>query len=194
MDGLLCRSVLFCSRIKGQECCNMNNIKNQRKRSAGIVTGILLLVCGVCVLCGGTADWVKITVLACAFIWLLAIPAICCGRVNTVLQSGSFAFFPFLYGLGRILGTAAVYTVGSPIAALVLLFLWGVYGIFRLLPGRLMHGAALSSLAACLLLAGINGILACLMGLPFWERWDWVVLGLLLGLAAAFDIIKNFRK
>ncbi|MBQ8400989.1 MAG: hypothetical protein IJX14_03575 [Clostridia bacterium] len=79
-------------------------------------------------------------------------------------------------------------------AALVLLFLWGIYGIFRLLPGRLLHGAALASLAACLLLAGINGILACRMGLPFWEKWDWVVLGLLPGLAVVFDSMKNFRK
>ena len=194
MDGLLCRSVLFCCKIKGQECCNMNNIKNQRKRLAGMVTGMLLLVCGICIFCGGTADWVKITALACAFVWLLVVPAIFCGRVNTVLQSGSFAVFPFLYGLGQILGAVEVYTVGSPIAALVLLFLWGIYGIFHLLTGRPMHGAALSSLAACLLLAGINGILACRMGLPFWERWDWVVLGLLLGLAVAFDIVKNFRK
>ena len=161
----------------------MNHTKNRRKLAAGLLTGLLLLVCGICVLCGGMAAWVKITALVCTLFWLLAVPVIFCSRVQAVLHSGSFAVFPFLYGLGRILGVPEVYTVGIPAAALALLYLWSIYGIFHLLPGRFWHGAALSFLAACLLLAGINGILTHLAGLPFWDRWDWIVLGMLLGLA-----------
>ena len=90
---------------------------------------------------------------------------------------------PYLYGLSRLLGVGAVFTVGTAMTVVSLLFLWAGYAVFK---RRGWNAVSLG--LACLLLAGltasVNGTLYLLGTTPPPDAWTGISILLLL-LAAA---------
>ena len=93
---------------------------------------------------------------------------------------------PYIYSLGRLLRVRAVFTVGTAMAVLSLVFLWLIYAAFHRM-GRTSQALG----TVCLLLAGlaasINGALYLLEAAPPPDAWNGMsVLLFLLAAAVCF--------
>ena len=93
---------------------------------------------------------------------------------------------PYLYGLSRLLDIKAVFSVGTVMTVLALLFLWAVYAVFKR-RGRNAVSLGLACLLAAGLTAAVNGALYLLGITPPPDAWNGMsVLLLLLAAAVCF--------
>ncbi|WP_325201117.1 helix-turn-helix domain-containing protein [Oscillibacter sp.] len=152
--------------------------------TGGLLTGAL--VCFICdtALCGALS-WSRIVALSAGYAWAALFPLAALKRSGPAGSLLSLSLFtvPYLYGLSRLLRVRAVFTVGTAMAVISLLFLWLIYAVFKR-RGR----NAVSLGVACLLLAGltasVNGALYLLEAAPPPDAWNGLSVVLFL-LAAA---------
>ncbi len=155
--------------------------------TGGILTGILTcLICDTAL--SGSLSWSRIVAISAGYGWAVLLPLIVLngGGIAGSLLSISVFTVPYLYGLSRLLNVNTVFSVGTVMTVLSLLFLWAIYTVFK------RRGRNAVSLGfVCLLLAGltaaINGTLYLLGTTPPPDAWNGMsVLLLLLAAAVCF--------
>lgn len=164
----------------------------RRWRLALLLTGGLLTGALVCFICDtaltGGLSWSRIVAVSTGYAWAALLPWVILKRGGAAGSLLSLSVFtvPYLYSLGRLLRVRAVFTVGTAMAVLSLVFLWLIYAAFRRM-GRTSQAMG----TACLLLAGltasINGALYLLEAAPPPDAWNGMsVLLFLLAAAVCF--------
>lgn len=164
----------------------------RRWRLAALLTGGLLTGVLTCLICdtalSGGLSWSRIAAASAGYGWAVLFPLVVLkegGMAGCLLALSAFTV-PYLYGLSRLLDTKAVFSVGTVMTVLALLFLWAVYAVFKR-RGRNAVSLGLACLLAAGLTAAVNGALYLLGITPPPDAWNGMsVLLLLLAAAVCF--------
>lgn len=136
------------------------------------LSGSFLLAALICWICdistAGALSWSRIVDLSLGLLWLTILPLFTLRQRPVVwaLTVLSILILPWLYLLGAALGDARVFQFGLPIAPAVVLFLWGVYAIFRKLYQKKWLAVSAGFLLAALLEGFIHFIVERLLMEP----------------------------
>ena len=177
-----------------------SRVKNTRKICAVGFSVFLLagvLVCMVCDLAiSGHMTWSLIVISSILYAWIVLFPFIRFGTKGIIgsLIALSFLTLPYLYALTQIIGNAGTHmlAISRRMAAVGFLFIWAVYGLFRMLHPKKMLAAAWSLLLAIPASIAVNCSLTGLLGVPVIDGWD-VLTVLLLFEGAAVLFFKGRR-
>lgn len=150
-----------------------------RRVSAIAFSGLLLTGMGVCAICdlaiSGTLTWSLIPISAIVFAWLVCFPVVRFWDKGIVwsLAALTVSIVPFLYILHRLIpGTGLLMPIGVRMAAIAVVYLWVVFGLFRSLKARKMVAAAVALLLVIPLGVSINVCLSRLIAEPLIDLWD----------------------
>lgn len=151
----------------------------KRKILSAAFTVILFTGIAVCFICdlaiSGRLTWAPIPVSSVLFAWLLFFPALLWRKKGIFISLLSVSVFtvPYLFLLSKLTKTQAVYSIGTAMAALTILFLWLLYAVFRRF-GKDQKATAfgIAFLAAIFLLLLINVTLSGMIAEPILDRWD----------------------
>ena len=167
---------------------------------SAISFSVLLFLGGaVCVICDlaicKRLTWSLYPVSSVLFAWLVCFPLLKYGTKGILwsLAALSAGIFPYLLVLDRILGgVRLLLPIGIGTAIPSLLYLWGVYLLFRFLPNRKWLAGALAAALAIPLEVAINAVLVRLIEEPLMDVWDWLSVFVLAVLAVGLSA-KHIR-
>lgn len=172
-------------------------------RLAAIIFSVTLsLGITVCLICDiATAHgltWSLISAISMVFAWVVTVPGMLLGKKGLTVSLVSLSIFviPYLYGLSCLLHVPAIFTIGSIMAVIAVLFLWLVLAIFNHM-GKTRKPTALgiSLLAAIPVMFIINLTLSQMIDEPLLDVWDILtVLLLLLSATACFMTGRRAKK
>lgn len=162
--------------------------------SAALLIGIM--VCFICDLAiSHSFTWSPVPAISMIFAWAIVFPGIS-GNKKIVGSFISLSIFiiPFLYLLSLLIRIHAVFSVGSAVAIISVLFLWFLFAVFHHI-GKKQKLTALgvSFLSAVPFIFIINGILAKMISLPFIDIWDLLSVFVLL-VSGAASFICGYKK
>lgn len=170
-----------------------DRVKNFQKIFACVYSVILLagaLICAICNLAvSGGLTWALIPISAILYAWVVFVPIIRFGKkgITATMIAASIATVPFLYVLDSLLGHVRFLPlISRKMALIAFVFLWVVYGIFRVLHHRKQLAAALSCLLAIPTSLMIDFSLAKILGESMIDQWDALTILVLVLLAATF--------
>lgn len=178
----------------------VNKVKNVRKICAVGVSAFLFIGAFVCVVCdlaiSGGLTWSLIPVSSILFAWIVLFPFLRFGvkGIAGTLLALSVLTLPYLYTLTKIIGNSSplMPAISRRMVAIALLFIWAVYGLFKMLHQRKWFAAAWSCLLAVPVCVAVNYSLAGLLGTPAIDGWDVLTIGLLFA-GAAVLFLKGRR-
>ncbi|MCI8774725.1 MAG: helix-turn-helix domain-containing protein [Lachnospiraceae bacterium] len=164
--------------------------------SVTLLTGIM-----VCIICNlaisGNLTWSLIPVSSIVFAWVISFPGILLGKKGIAMSFISLSVFiiPYLYLMSRLLNARAVFSVGSAIAFVAILFLWLIFAVFNRI-GKTQKLIALgtSFLLAIPFMFVINAVLSKMTAEPILDVWDMLTVFLLLIFAFVFFICDYAKK
>lgn len=170
---------------------------------AAAFSGLMLLAMLVCVICDmavtGTLTWSLYPVSSIVFAWLVLVPLVKMGAGGLCpsLISLSIFIFPFLFVLGEIYGGEnGIVPIGFRCAAISLVYIWGIYFIFKAQRTRKLRAWGVVMLVSVPYSIVLNISIAACLAEPLFDVRDVVSAALLLLCAAAFfaaDYIRNRR-
>ena len=116
----------------------------QRKirRLCAVVYSVLLITgAAVCMICdlaiASKLTWSLIPVLSILFAWIISFPVLWLGvqGITATLLALSILTLPYLYLMARLIRSASPYmpVISRKMTAIAIVFIWAVYGIFRVL-------------------------------------------------------------
>lgn len=156
-----------------------------------IFSAALLIAVVTCMVCDvalhGTYTW-SLIVLDCTILaWCTIVPLTFAGKrgIPVSLAALTVLILPYLYILGRLIDTPAVFSVGAPISAVSAVYLWLVFALFRRLHGRWLAASGVTCLLAIPFMLGVNIMLSHMIGEPLIDAWDVLSAFLLLVIAGA---------
>lgn len=166
----------------------------QRKirRLCAVVYSVLLITgAAVCMICdlaiANKLTWSLIPVLSILFAWIISFPVLWLGGqgITATLLALSILTLPYLYLMARLIRSASPYmpVISRKMTAIAIVFIWAVYGIFRVLRQRKKLAAAWSLLLGIPVCIAINYSLAGVLGGTVIGGWD-VLTMFLLGAGA----------
>ena len=132
--------------------------------------GTFLLSAAVCWVCdtalNGALSWSLIVDLSLLLAWLVLLPLLTARRHALPLALGalSAAILPYLNLLGRLLRDPRVFRFGLPIAPAAVLYLWGVWAVWRRLRCRRLSAAGTVLLLTAALSLFVNVVTDALTG------------------------------
>jgi hypothetical protein len=131
------------------------------------------------------------------FAWVISFPGILLGKKGIAMSFISLSVFiiPYLYLMSRLLNARAVFSVGSAIAFVAILFLWLIFAVFNRI-GKTQKLIALgtSFLLAIPFMFVINAVLSKMTAEPILDVWDMLTVFLLLIFAFVFFICDYAKK
>lgn len=166
-----------------------------------LFSATLLIAATVCFICdiaiSHSLTWSTIPAGSILYTWLITSPAILLKgrRITGTLLSLSIFTLPYLYLLSCLLTTRAVFTIGAPIAAISILFLWLIAAVIT----RMGKTNKLTALGITLLLLIpltliINVILSKTIATPILDLWDLLSFLLILLIALPSLLYGQARK
>lgn len=164
-------------------------------QNIGAVTFSVLFLIGivVCAICdiaiSGAFTWSLFPISSIVFAWLVFFPVIKFGEkgVFGALVALSVAIIPFLYVLDNLVGdNALILPIGIRMAIISIVFLWGVFALFKGLKARKLLAAAISVLLAVPVSLFINYSLSRLIGEPLMDIWDVLTFAIIVIIAGGF--------
>ncbi len=154
------------------------------------------VVCAICDLAvSGELTWAPVPVASVIFAWAVVFPATVWGKrgVCGCLLSLSVFLIPYLYLLGRLLGVAAVFSIGVLPAAISIVFSWLIYAVFRRCGGRKLLAGGVTFLLLIPFTLAVNAALSKTIGEPPVDVWD--ILTFFVLASAAFALLAcDFAK
>ena len=168
--------------------------------SAIAFSGLLLTGMVVCAICdwaiSGNLTWSLIPISAIVFAWLVCFPVVRYWDKGIVwtLAALPVSIVPFLYVLHRLIpGTGLLMPIGVRMAAIAMVYLWVVFGLFRGLKARKMLAAAVALLLVIPLGLSVNVCLSRLIAEPVVDLWDATGFAA-VGIAAAVLLAVDRRR
>lgn len=180
--------------------------KDENNMAKNVIVSILfsmILLTGimVCIICNlaisGRLTWSLIPASSIVFAWVISFPGILLGKKGIVLNFISLSIFiiPYLYLLSRLLNTRAIFSIGSAIASVSILFLWLLFAVFNHIgKTRKLIALGIAFLSAIPFMFIINVILANMIAEPVFDVWDMLTIFILLILAFISFLWNYARK
>jgi len=160
--------------------------KNRIKLAQSILTATytIMLLLGILVVSivdvaiTGKFTWSLIAISSCAFAWLVGFPALKYGVKGIFISLGATTLMiaPFLFVLDIAVNRLytdimPIFTMGSKIALISVLYLWAVYFVLKKSKARKLIVFSIIALLAIPLTFGINLIVASALGQPWFDVW-----------------------
>lgn len=155
--------------------------------SATLLIGIL--VCAICdIAISGTFTWSLIPISSIIFAWVISFPITILGKRGIIgsLLSLSLFIFLYLYILGELVGVREVFSIGSAMSAISIVYLWLIFAVFYRLRTRKWMALGITFLMAIPFTLAVNLSLSRLIGEKVVDVWD--VLTVFILLIAAFSV------
>lgn len=157
--------------------------------SASFLIGII-----VCIICDYAVDkrltWSLICISSNVFTWAVLFPVSLTGRRGIVKSAGTWSvcIIPYLFSLSRIIGVREIFSIGSVMAVISILFLWILLGVCHRLRRRKSAAAGVCLLLLIPFGLIVNFSLSKLLsdGRPFLDVWDIYSVLILLLMAIIF--------
>ena len=154
---------------------------------------LFCLAGGICAVCdlaiSGAFTWSLYPIASLIFAWAVLSPLLRHGRkgLRGSLVSLSLAIFPYLFALAWLLHMPSHFLpVSFSMAAIGLVFLWGICLILHQFTQRKMFSLALCSLLAVFVFLAVNLTLSRLIQTPFLDGWDALTIAIFLCMAVFF--------
>lgn len=178
-----------------------SRLKNLRGIFAVSYSVLLLLgiaVCGICDMAiTGTFTWSLYPISSIIFTWLVSFPIIQSG-VKGIFPSMvivSVLILPFLYVIDKLIGNDfSIMPVGVRVAVISVIFLWSIFGVFKILNKRKWLAAAVSFLIAIPICFAINFSLAKIINEPVMDVWDILTFILQAAVSLVFFLLNRREK
>ena len=153
--------------------------------SITLLTGIMVcLICNIAI--SGNLTWSLIPVSSIVFAWVISFPSIILGKRGIIISLISLSVFiiPYLFLLSSFLKVKEIFSIGTVIAVISIIFLWIIVAIFS----RIGETSKLIILGITFLLAIpfmfiVNIILSKMIAEPIFDVWDMLSIFILLILA-----------
>ncbi len=153
--------------------------------SITLLIGIMVcLICNIAI--SGNLTWSLIPVSSIAFAWVISFPSIILGKRGIIISLISLSVFiiPYLFLLSSFLKVKEIFSIGTVIAVISIIFLWIIVAIFS----RIGETSKLIILGITFLLAIpfmfiVNIILSKMIAEPILDVWDMLSIFILLILA-----------
>ena len=155
--------------------------------SAALVTG--MVVCAICdIAISGAFTWSLIPISSILFAWVVSFPVIILGKrgIAGSLAALSVFIFLYLYILGELVEVREVFSVGSAMSAISIVYLWIIFAVFRRLGTRRMTALGIVFLITIPFMLAVNTALSGMIGEPVIDVWD--ILSMFILLTAAFAV------
>ncbi|MCM1241052.1 MAG: helix-turn-helix domain-containing protein [Lachnospiraceae bacterium] len=163
--------------------------------SAAFLTGIM--ACAICdIAISGTFTWSPIPISSILFAWVVSLPVTLLGKRGIAggLAALSVFVFPYLYGLSRLVGVRAVFSIGAVMSAVSLAYLWIIFAVFRRMRERKVTALGITFLAAIPFNLAANMILSRMIGGSVLDVWDVLAAFILLIMAFAAFVWEYARS
>ena len=153
--------------------------------SITLLTGIMVcLICNIAI--SGNLTWSLIPVSSIVFAWVISFPSIILGKRGIIISLISLSVFiiPYLFLLSSFLKVKEIFSIGTVMAVISIIFLWIIVAIFS----RIGETSKLVILGITFLLAIpfmfiINIMLSKMIAEPIFDVWDMLSIFILLILA-----------
>ena len=163
--------------------------------SATLLIGIVsCMVCDVAL--HGTYTW-SLIVLDCTILaWCTIFPVTIAGKrgIKAGLAALTVLILPYLYILGRLIDTPAVFSVGTAMSVFSIIYLWLVFAVFHRLHDRKLAACGITCLLAIPFMLCVNVTLSRMIGEPAIDGWDVLSAFLLLVIAGGFFVGAKMRR
>lgn len=161
--------------------------------SAFLLAGII--ACTVCdAAITGKLTWSLIPVSSIVFAWLVSFPIIVLGRKGAFVSLTSLSLFviPYLYILSVLVKVKAVFTIGTMMAIISIVYLWIISAVFHRLRRKLIAAGIMFLLTIPFMIV-INITLSKMISEPVIDVWD-VLSAFILLIAASVSFVCDFTK
>lgn len=155
--------------------------------SATLLIGIL--VCAICdIAISGTFTWSLIPISSIIFAWVISFPITILGKRGIIgsLLSLSLFIFLYLYILGELVEVREVFSIGSVMSAISIIYLWSIFAVFFRLRTRKWLALGITFLITIQYTLVVNISLSRLIGEKVVDVWD--ILTIFILLIAAFSV------
>lgn len=156
-----------------------------------------ILVCCICdIAISGTLTWSLIVLSSILVTWIASFPVILLGKkgVLVAMVAISILIVPFMYILSILIKANEVFSIGTIMSIISLVFLWIVYVLYYRLKERKLLATGITFLFAIPFTILINSTLSKMIGEPVIDIWEILSVFILLIVAIAFIIGDCARK
>ncbi len=163
--------------------------------SATLLIG--LMMCAICdIAISGNLTWSLIPISSIIFTWVVSFPIIILGKKGILGSLVSISIFvvPYLYILSDLVGAKAVFSMGTVMALVSIVYIWLLYLLFNRLRERKLVATGISFLLSIPFMLLVNVILSRMLSEPIFDVWDMISVFILLIFAFGFftcDYAKN---
>ncbi|MCL2427285.1 MAG: helix-turn-helix domain-containing protein [Oscillospiraceae bacterium] len=178
------------------------NTASLQKVSAIVYTCLLLIGILTCVIIdlaiSGTLTWSFIPVSACILAWLIFVPTMRYGMKGILVSLIVFSVLvvPFFLILNNLVNTGGLLLpIGIRTSIVAIVYLWIVFGLFKLLKSKTFIAAAVSLLLTIPFSLAINFILSRIIQAALLDVWDAMAFAIIIVLACVLFIVDyTMRK
>lgn len=177
--------------------------ENNMKKNAIILiifSAILFIGISVCIICdiaiSGTFTWSLLPVSSIIFTWVVAFPIIILGKKGIAWSLLSLSLFitPYLYLLSALIRIRAVFTIGTVMSVISIVYLWLIFVIFKQLQTRKLAAAGITCLLSVPFMLIVNSTLSRFISEPVIDVWDILSAFLLFIVAFTFFVCDYARN
>lgn len=150
--------------------------------SVSLLVGIMVcLICNIAI--SGNLTWSLIPVSSIIFAWVISFPSIIMGRKGIVVSFISLSVFiiPYLFLLSRLIKVKEVFSIGTAMAVVSIIFLWIIAAVFkRIGKTRKFLALGITFLLVIPFVFIINITLSRMIAEPIFDVWDMLFVFILL--------------
>lgn len=163
--------------------------------SAALLIGIMVcLICDIAI--SGKLSWSLIPASSIVFAWVISFPGIMLGKRGIIASLISLSIFtlPYLFLLGRLIKVEEVFSVGTGVALVSIIYLWMIVAVFARMGLRRKFAAwGTTFLMGIPFIFAVNLILSKTIAEPVVDVWDMLSV-FILSTMAFISFICSYAK
>ena len=170
-----------------------NLIALKRKDENNMAKNVIVSILAI----SGRLTWSLIPASSIVFAWVISFPGILLGKKGIAVSFISLSVFivPYLYLLSRLLNVKAVFSIGTAIAFVSVIFLWLLFAVFsRIGKNKKLIALGIAFLLAIPFMFVVNVVLSGMTAEPVLDVWDMLTAFLLLIFAFISFLFDYARK